>query len=102
METEILLTEEQMERLKPYEENLQTAFRSSWKRVSTNRELSEVKAVGEEIFGKEPMNDNCGACILRLFARVGMVYFRTKETAPAKEEVRKAKATKATARKMTK
>ena len=88
-----MISDNQFERLRPFEAYFATALRSNYPRSPGPRGLREIHAVLREIDPATPvLNTTCGTCILRLLKKAGRLYFDRK----AADEKERAEAVAAT------
>ncbi|MCD7937497.1 MAG: hypothetical protein LUG98_11600 [Tannerellaceae bacterium] len=75
------MTNEQFEKLLPYETNMRTAMRFSYSRAMTNAQLEELAVLYEEITGTAVhYHHSCRQCDrLALLKKVGKLFFEHKE-----------------------
>lgn len=74
--SDIKLTKEQMEALKPYESYMRTAVRARWASNPGMQGIDTLRRVWEEATGsRRNMSASCGVCILNLLMDVGRLYF---------------------------
>ena len=79
MEKQVILTPAQMERLKPYEKNMETAVRSDWTRGLGRTGYAVLSDIQTEVIGhREFINLSCPVCCLNLVRTVGRWYFANK------------------------
>ena len=75
-----MISDNQFERLRPFEAYFATALRSNYPRSPGPRGLREIHAVLREIDPATPvLNTTCGTCILRVLKKGGRFYFERKE-----------------------
>ena len=83
------LTSEQLDALRPYEKNMETAIKSDWTRGIGTAGLRTMARIRKEASGGTTfVNMSCPVCVLELVRQVGRWYFEDKD-APV---VKKAKA----------
>ena len=74
--SDIKLTKEQMEALRPYESYMRTAVRARWASNPGMQGIDTLRRVWEEATGsRRNMTTSCGVCILNLLEDVGRLYF---------------------------
>lgn len=70
------LTEEQMERLSPYEKYFRTAINSRYASYPGISALETINAIYNDVTGiKRSLKPSCGTCILNLLTDAGKIYF---------------------------
>lgn len=74
--SDIKLTKEQIEALKPYESYMRTAVRARWASNPGMQGIDTLRRVWEEATGsRRNMTTSCAVCILNLLIDVGRLYF---------------------------
>ena len=74
------LTQEELDRLAPYEQNMRTALHSKYLRNVGRSGLAVMIPIYERATGyRIHVNDTCGACILDFLQRLGRIYFADKD-----------------------
>lgn len=74
--SDIKLTKEQIEALKPYESYMRTAVRARWASNPGMQGIDTLRRVWEEATGsRRNMTTSCAMCILNLLIDVGRLYF---------------------------
>jgi Skp family chaperone for outer membrane proteins len=90
-------TKEQMEFLKPHEDQLFRATYQEYYRSTNTKLLEEFKAIYDSVADKPAdTNWSCGHCVLAFLKKVGQIYFDTKKelervVEEVKEEVKTVK-----------
>lgn len=76
-----LFNEQQMELLKPHEEQLFRALHQKYYRSTNTKTLDALKAIYDSV-ADTPYNANwsCGHCVLSFLAALGKIYFDTKDS----------------------
>lgn len=75
------LTKEQFEILKQFEPQLDTALNSSFLRGVDKQKFDIIKGIYLDVTdSKEEIKIGCAACVMNLFAKTGVLYFRYKES----------------------
>lgn len=74
------LTQEELDKLAPYEQNMRTALHSKYLRNVGRTGLAVMIPIYERVTGK-PVRvvDTCGVCILDFLQRLGRIYFADKD-----------------------
>jgi len=74
-----LFNEQQMELLKPHEEQLFRALHQKYYRSTNTKTLDALKAIYDSV-ADTPYNANwsCGHCVLSFLAALGKIYFESK------------------------
>lgn len=85
---EIVLTKEQLEKLKPFEEYFRTIYYHQYKRASTMKENRLLGELYQEIFNKEPkgLKSGCSKCIYDVYQEVATQYYKWIEIYSKEEE----------------
>lgn len=74
------LTQEELDKLAPYEQNMRTALHSKYLRNVGRTGLAVMIPIYERATGyRIHVNDTCGACILDFLQRLGRIYFADKD-----------------------
>ena len=74
------LTQEELDKLAPYEQNMRTAVRSKYLRNVGRSGLAVMIPIYERATGyRIHVNDTCGTCILDFLQRLGRIYFADKD-----------------------
>lgn len=74
------LTQEELDKLAPYEQNMRTALHSKYLRNVGRTGLAVMIPIYERVTGyRIHVNDTCGACILDFLQRLGRIYFADKD-----------------------
>lgn len=84
------LTPAQLEELRPYEKNMETAIRSDWSRGLGSRGIDTMARIRKEVNGEAYVNRSCPVCVLELVRTVGRWYFEDLAAVEGKEEEGKA------------
>lgn len=97
------LTENQYNRLKPYEEHLHRAFYGQYVFGMMASEAKELFEIYNEIFKKNEKSTSCGRCRLNVATALGRLFYEyTPEEAPeSTEKANVGLSTKAKAKKKT-
>lgn len=67
------LTEEQFNKLSPYKEYLDKAFKIGYTQGIRRETIKAVYAVYKEMQPKELLQENCGQCVFRIFSKLGQM-----------------------------
>lgn len=74
------LTQEEIDKLAPYEQNMRTALHSKYLRNVGRTGLAVMIPIYERATGyRIHVNDTCGACILDFLQRLGRIFFADKD-----------------------
>lgn len=84
------LTKEQYEALTPYAQNLKSAYKNSFVRMS-GADFMKVVPIYTEVFGKSLTKSqmSCNTCRLNTLRKLGELYLNYEEKAAEKEEKKK-------------
>ena len=87
-----MLTRDEFKELQPYEEDFHRAVYAHYKLATLPEENKIVEKIIRKYEPKERVDWSCGNCSLRVYTRVGWMYYQAKEVYGKKKSSKKLQA----------